>query len=160
MDFLYLAGMVLCLLLIPIGLPGLWLIVGLGGLAWLLGAASLQAALVLLLIAGVAELLEFVIVQRMNVRYGGSTRAFVGALLGGFVGVVLGVPVPIVGSVIGGVLGTFAGAAIGAYSETKELHGSARVGWGTALGRVLAIGAKLSAGFAMITVAAFSLFRH
>ncbi|MGH7480932.1 MAG: DUF456 family protein [Longimicrobiales bacterium] len=157
-DLLVLIGMALALLIVPLGAPGLWVIVGLGALGWFFGMLGPLAVLAMAAVAGAAELLELLIVRRMNLHYGGSRRAFWCALAGGLVGVVLGVPIPILGSVIGGIVGTFAGAAIGAYSETLELAGSARVGWGTALGRVLAIGVKMGAGAVMIGVAAFALW--
>jgi uncharacterized protein len=146
LDLLVLAGMTVGFLLIPLGLPGLWIM-----LASLAGAAlarnfDVRLLLFLVVLAALAELIEFLLVQRMNLRYGGSPRAFWGALAGGLVGVVVGLPVPVIGSVLGGLAGTFLGALLVTLHETRALGGSARVGWGVLLGRLWATAAKLVAG--------------
>src|SRR5215210_6988145 len=103
------------LLLIPFGLPGLWLIVlGVLGYGWLTDFQTMSATFLALVIglALVGEIVEGWIGFRFAQRYGGSKRAGWGALIGGLIGVVVGVPLPIVGSVIGGFVGAFAGAAV------------------------------------------------
>jgi uncharacterized protein YqgC (DUF456 family) len=160
LALLKLAGIALmvgALLLIPLGLPGLWLMVA----VLVVGAMSdavgwgLLAALVLLVLA--AEVLEFLAVSRLSSRYGGSKWAFWGALAGGFAGVVVGLPVPVVGSLVAGVLGTFAGAALVSLWETRQLGAASRVGWGAMLGRVVAVGVKVAVGIAVLLIGGAAL---
>lgn len=136
----------LSLVLIPIGVPGTWLMVAVLALGFWLGDVTVAILLVCLAIAGAAEIAEFVIVQRLNVRWGGSRLAFWGAIVGGIVGVVVGMPIPIIGSIIAGFIGTFAGAALATLYETRRFDATFRVGWGVLLGRMWAAAAKVAAG--------------
>ena len=147
-----------CLVLLPLGVPGLWIMVALLGGALLAGWISLTTWAWLALAAGVTELVEFGIVKWMGDRYGGSRRAFWGAVIGGFVGVVVGLPVPVVGSVLAGLLGTFVGAAAATLHETRSLRDASRVGWGVTVARIVAVGMKVGVGVAVVVVAAASFF--
>lgn len=144
--------MFLSILVIPLGWPGLWImvaIVGAGALAGEIGPGVVIAAIAL---AATAELLEFLIVRRMSLRYGGSNRAFWGAVIGGTVGVFLGFPVPIVGPVIAGILGSFIGAAAVSLHESRDLAAASRVGWGVVLARALAAFVKVAAAIAILVI--------
>jgi len=137
------------LLLIPLGLPGLWVIVlGIVAYGWLTDFRTLSAGLLALAIglALLGELVESWIGFRFAERYGGSRRAGWGALLGGLVGAVVGVPVPIVGSVVGGFVGAFAGAALFEYTRARHSGTAARAGWGAVLGRATAAAVKIGLG--------------
>jgi uncharacterized protein YqgC (DUF456 family) len=103
------------LVLIPLGLPGLWVILlGIIGYGWLTDFRTLSVWFLGLAIAlaFLGEVLESWIGFRFARRYGGSSRAGWGALVGGLIGAIVGVPVPIVGSVVGGFVGAFVGAAV------------------------------------------------
>ena len=139
-----------CLVLVPLGLPGVWLMVALAGVLTLLGHLGVGWLLVLAAIAGASELAELGILRRMSARHGESKLAFWGALAGGLAGVVVGVPIPLIGPVIAGLVGTFLGAAAGALWESRRLMHSTRVAWGTVLGRLAAMGVKGIAGVAII----------
>jgi len=142
-----------CLALIPLGLPGLWLmlaaalgynalVAGPGPIGWVtLGGA--------ILIAVVAEVLEFTVAARYTTRYGGSRRAGWGAILGGVAGAVVGVPVPVVGSVIGAFVGAFAGAYLAERSRRAEHGAATRVATGALVGRAAAAALKTACGLAM-----------
>jgi uncharacterized protein YqgC (DUF456 family) len=96
------------LVLIPLGLPGLWVILlGIIGYGWLTDFRTLSVWFLglAIVLAFLGEVLESWIGFRFARRYGGSSRAGWGALVGGLIGV----PVPIVGSVIGGFVGAFLG---------------------------------------------------
>jgi len=160
---LLLAGIsVAGLLLIPFGLPGLWVIVlGIVGYGWLTEFRTLPAWLMALAIglALVGELLEGWIGFRFAQRYGGSRRAGWGALLGGLVGAIVGVPVPLIGSVIGGFVGAFAGAALFEYSRARRSGIATKAGWGAVLGRAAAAGVKMGLGVMMAAGALFLALR-
>ena len=152
------------LLLIPFGLPGIWLqVLSLGAFAWATGFREVGWAplTVVVVLAVAAEVAEFTLGGKYAARYGGSRRAAWGAILGGLVGAVLGVPVPIVGSVIGAFVGSFVGAALLEMTNSKdwrnpELRGAVRVGWGAFLGRLVATAVKSGIGVAVGAVAVLS----
>src|SRR6266699_2083484 len=103
------------LAMIPLGLPGLWVMVaGILAYGWLTGFRTVGVATIAIVL-GLAFLGEF-IDQWLGFyyakRYGGSTRSGWGALIGGIIGAMIGVPIAIIGSVIGAFLGSFAGAAL------------------------------------------------
>jgi hypothetical protein len=145
------------LFLTPLGLPGNWIMVGVLAAGAILGEVGAGVLIATLLVAVSAELVEFLIVQRLNLRYGGSKNAFWGAIGGGIIGVVAGLPVPIVGSIIAGFIGSFAGAALVTYLESKTADHALRVGWGILIGRALAAAAKTAAGVVILVLGAAAL---
>lgn len=138
------------LLLVPLGLPGLWIMLGAGLLYWILLPAggiglisfTIAAALVVL-----AEVLEFTISGGYTRQYGGSRRASWGAIIGGIVGAVIGVPVPLLGSLVGAMIGSFAGAFVGELTVHRDTRSNpARAATGALLGRAVAAATKSALG--------------
>jgi uncharacterized protein YqgC (DUF456 family) len=161
MLVLVLAGIV-GLALIPLGLPGLWVILlGIMGYGWLTDFSTLSAWLIglVVVLAFLGEIFESWIGFRYAQRYGGSRRAGWGALVGGLIGAVVGVPVPIIGSVIGGFLGAFLGAALFEFSHAPKTGTAARAGWGAVLGRAAAAAGKMAIGVVMFVVVLFVALR-
>ena len=152
-----LAAMIGSLFLIPVGLPGVWVMIAILLLGVFGGLVSPWIFFVLLLVAGFAEILEFVAVGRMTSRYGGTRRTFWGAVLGGLVGALIGTPVPIVGSLVGAFIGTMAGAFLLTWHQTGHTSGSVRASWGAVLGRAVAIGLKVFVGLVIIAIGGSSL---
>ena len=150
------------LVLVPLGLPGLWLIVlgiiGYGALTDFrsVGAVTIGVAVGIALLG---EILESWIGFRYAKKYGGSSRAGWGALLGGLVGAVAGVPVPVVGSVIGAFLGSFAGAALFEYTASRKTDIALGAGWGAVLGRAAAAAIKMALGVAMVAAVVVAALR-
>ena len=151
--------MVLSLFLIPLGAPGTWIMI----LVLSIGAWKDEVAWwilsLLVIVAGLAELAEFLIVQRTSARYGGSRRAFWGAIGGGLLGILIGLPIPLplLGPLLAGLLGTFAGAALVTYWETRRFHSARRVAWGALVGRAFAAAAKTAAGVIILVIGSASL---
>lgn len=141
-----------CLGVIPLGIPGLWVML-LGALLFNLVLDPAPIGLWALvgggLLASLAELVEFLLAGRFARRFGGSKRAEWGAILGGLAGVLIGVPIPLIGSIIGGFLGAFGGALIGEWSLHQDKDRAGRAAWGALLGRAAAIGVKVAIGFAI-----------
>lgn len=136
------------LILIPLGLPGTWAMVGAALLfnTFRHGAIGTVTIVGTLVLALIGEVLEFSVAAKYTRRYGGSPRAGWGAIVGGFVGALVGVPVPVVGPVIGAFLGAFLGA-LGAELTVRGDHRAAtRVATGALLGRVAAAAMKVSLG--------------
>ena len=150
------------LLLIPFGLPGLWVIVlGIVGYGWLTGFATISAWFLglALALAIAGEAAEAWIGFKFARRYGGSSRAGWGALVGGLVGAIVGVPVPVVGSLVGGFVGAFAGAAIFEYTRARQSDVAARAGWGAVLGRAAAAAVKMGVGIVLVVATLFAALR-
>lgn len=147
------AVLAISLVLIPLGLPGTWLMLGAAvgynaltgteaiGLVTLIGATLLTL---------LAEIAEFVLGGRFARRYGGSRRAGWGAILGGLAGAFIGVPVPIVGPVIGALAGSFAGALLFEYTVARDHRVASRAATGALIGRVAAIALKVAVGCVLI----------
>ncbi len=153
---------ILGLVLVPLGLPGLWLMVaGVVGYGWLTDFRSVGVATiaVVLGLAFLGEVIEAWLGFRFARTFGGSRRSAWGALVGGIVGAVMGVPVPIVGSVIGAFLGSFAGAALFEYSLSRTPETAVRAGWGALVGRATAAAAKIALGVVIAVLGVFAALR-
>lgn len=158
-EILAVATMVLGLLLIPLGVPGLWVMIAALVLAVAVGSPVAWATVLgLAVLAGVAELGEYLAVKLASDRYGGSNRAFWGAIGGGIIGAVVGTPLPVAGSLVGILIGTFAGAVLVAWIESRDAGAAVQVGWGAVLGRAAATAVKTAAGLAILVVSAGSFW--
>ena len=149
-------------MLIPLGLPGLWVILlGILGYGYLTDFQTLSVWFIGLVLglALLGEVFESWIGFRYAQKYGGSKRAGWGALVGGLIGAIVGVPVPIVGSVVGGFVGAFLGAAVFEYSRARRSGGAVRAGWGAVLGRAAAAAVKMAVGVVMVVGALFIALR-
>lgn len=149
------------LLLVPFGLPGLWvMLLAILGFGWLTEFRSIGAWTIVLVLglALAGEVIESWLGFRFARRYGGSRRAGWGALVGGLIGAVVGVPVPVIGSVIGGFVGAFIGAALFEYTRARRAGPAAQAGWGALLGRAVAAAVKMALGIVIAVVALFAAF--
>ena len=161
-TLLLVAASLIGLVLIPLGLPGLWVILlGIVGYGWLTDFQTMSATflVVIIALAILGEVFEAWIGFRYAQKYGGSRRAGWGALVGGVIGAIIGVPVPVIGSVIGGFAGAFVGAALFEYTAAKRTGGAVRAGWGAVLGRAAAAALKTAIGLVMVVAALFVALR-
>lgn len=140
------------LLLVPLGLPGLWIMLGATFVHWLAvpgGAVGGMTIAAVGLLVVVAEVLEFTIAGRYAQKYGGSKRASWGAVIGGLLGAFVGIPVSIVGPLLGAFVGAFGGALLGELSVARGARGEPmKVATGALIGRVIA--AAVKTGFAVL----------
>jgi len=144
-------ALVLGLILIPFGLPGLWLMVG-AALLYSYAEPERVGIVTILGITGlavVAEVIEFTLAGRYAKKYGGSRRAGWGAILGGIVGAFVGVPIPIIGSMIGAFVGAFAGALVAELTRGTAATAATRVATGALIGRVAAVAMKVAVGLVL-----------
>ena len=138
-------------------LPGNWLmLLAVAGYAWLtdwryVGWISL---VVLLVVAIIAEVVEFFAAGAGAKKAGGTIWGTIGALLGGLVGglTLTGlVPIPIIGTLVGLILGTFLGAMGAELLLGKgEVQSSAVIGVGAAKGRFWGTIWKLAFGVVIL----------
>jgi uncharacterized protein YqgC (DUF456 family) len=142
------------LMLVPLGLPGLWVMLGATLVYWLAvpaGSVGLVTLLVVSALVVTAEVMEFAVSGRYARQYGGSRRASWGAILGGIVGAVVGVPVPVLGSMVGAFAGAFVGALVAEFTVPRERRGEPlTVAKGALVGRVVAAALKVGFGLAIV----------
>ena len=153
---------VLGLFLVPLGLPGLWVMVlGFIAYGWLTGFHSVGAVMIGIVVglAVLGEIVDNWLGFRFARRYGGSSRSGWGALIGGIAGAAIGVPIPILGSVVGGVVGSFVGGALFEYSYSRRAGVAVAAGWGAVLGRAAAAAAKIALGIAIGVIGLFAVLR-
>src|SRR5881394_1941657 len=123
------------LAMIPLGLPGLWVMVAaILAYGWLTGFHSVGVVTIGLVLAL--------------------------ALLGGLVGAVIGVPVAIIGSVIGAFIGSFVGAALFEYTYSRHAGVATRAGWGAIVGRAAGAAVKIALGVVIAVVAGFAVLSY
>ncbi len=142
------------LLLIPIGLPGLWLMVGATLVFSYLAPSGPRLGLITIVgiavLALVAEIIEFSLGGRFARKYGGSRRAGWGAIIGGLVGAIIGVPIFLVGSMIGAFIGAFAGALLAELTRGTAVGAATRVAKGALIGRAVAVAMKVAIGVVLM----------
>ena len=140
--------MVLSLFIIPLGLPGTWVMIAAGlGYSYLVpGSIGMIALIGTTTIAVVAEVFEFTLAGKYARKYGGSRRAGWGAIIGGTVGAFVGVPVPLIGPIIGAFAGSFIGALVAEFSRGADAKVATRVATGALIGRAVAAAMKVAAG--------------
>jgi uncharacterized protein YqgC (DUF456 family) len=159
---LFILAMLVSLFLVPIGLPGTFIMVAVAIAADYFGAAGIGwfAIGLSLVLAVVAEVLEWTLSASFARKYGGSRRAGWGALLGGFIGAFAGVPVPVIGSMIGAFAGAFVGALIAEFSRPEsDASVATRVATGALIGKAAATALKLAIAFTIALVLTFALIR-
>jgi uncharacterized protein len=138
------------LLLVPIGLPGVWLMLVFLAVGLVMGTVGWMLWISLALLTGLAELGEFYILKRLGESVGASPLAFWGAVFGGLAGAVIGVPIPVVGSIVAGFIGTFLGAGMVTLIQTRSVGDASRVGQRVVLARTFAVALKVAVGIVIL----------
>lgn len=150
------------IIVIPFGIPGTFVIIGnalVYGLITDFAEVTWKFLGVLLVIAVLAEAIEFVLGAAAAGKYGGSRLGMTGAIVGGFLGAVWGTPiVPPIGIIFGAFAGAFVGAALLEYFQSKDLQKSLRVGYGAFLGTLGGKLTKIVAAIAMVVMVGFRIF--
>lgn len=144
--------LVLSLVLLFVGLPGIWLILIITGIwAFFVQAPALFSLgffIPLILLAVIGEVAEFFAGYYGTKRFGGSSKGGLGGIIGGFIGAILGAAF-FFG--FGAIPGAFAGAFAGCFFVEKILNASSTenavsAAWGTILGRFGGLMVKLGLG--------------
>ena len=168
-EILKILALIILIVAMPVGLtaiifgfPGTWIILAASAIyAWFTDFAFItkQMLIGLLLLALLAELIDFMASSWGARRYGGSKKAMLGTLLGGIFGAIALTPVFFgLGSMLGAFLGAFAGAFFVTYLDLRKMDDAVRVGWGAFLGRVFATVFKGSIAVAMIAIDLWAVF--
>ena len=150
-----------------VGLPGNWLIVVTAAIyAWLIAdgsraALGWQAVALLVVLALLGELVEFLAGAMGAAKAGGSRRgtvlAIVGSLVGGIVGLFVGIPIPVIGSLVSAILfgglGAMVGAFLGESWKGRDFDTSIQIGKAAFIGRLLGTVGKQIVCTLMVIVA-------
>lgn len=166
-----------CLVLVVLGLPGTWILLGLATAIeltdgywlsdaapttfgwWLLGACAVVAL--------VGEGLEALTGAAGTKLGGGTRRGMFGAIAGGLLGALVLtplIPIPVVGTLVGALIGTFVGALLAERSHKPEQRGEKvlsddlKAATGATVGRLLGTLAKTAIAVTIwiaLSVAAF-----
>lgn len=150
--------LVVSLVLIVLGLPGLWVMIASAVVYNLMvppGPISWVTIVGIAVLGVIAEFVEFTLAGKYAQKYGGSRRAGWGAMIGGMVGAFFGFPIPVVGPLIGAFVGSFAGALAGELSAGSGAAASTRAATGAIIGRAIATAMKMAVG---CTIAAWIFF--
>ena len=136
---------------------------GLGGNFVVLGLALVHALVtgfdpigwpllgVLLGLALLGELIEFILGNFYVLKKGASGVATFGGFAGGLLGALVGNSVvPVIGAVLGSFVGAFGGCVLGEYWRQQRLEPSLRIGVHAFVGRLLAIFVKHVLGLVMV----------
>ena len=157
---LFVLAMLVSLFVVPLGLPGTFIMVAIAILANYVAAAGIGwfAIGLGLILAVIAEVLEWTMSARFARKYGGSKRAGWGAIIGGLIGAFAGVPIPIIGSMIGAFAGAFVGALVAEFTQPEADASSAtRVATGALIGKAAATAMKLAIAFTIAILLTTSL---
>ncbi|MEM8874523.1 MAG: DUF456 domain-containing protein [Planctomycetota bacterium] len=156
----------LCVFVTIVGIPGLWVLaIAAIFYAWIGGWTHLAwpGLLTVLLLAVLAEVIEFVAGAAGSKQAGGSWRSMLGAIGGGLIGGLLAtflIPVPLIGSIIGAILGAAVGAVALELFVEKDWRQLTDVGLGAAKGRAIGILAKTGCGVVMWLFLVFAAWPH
>lgn len=129
--------LITAIFLIPFNIPGNVIIAGLHLLyMWAFGdIINWQLFAQLAILAGVSELIEFVVTVKSTQKYGGSRCSMVGAIIGSIVGAIAGSGVLLlIGTLLGAMFGAYLGSFIVAYLEHQDLEKAKRTGLGAFTG--------------------------
>lgn len=153
------AVLILCsiagIVLVPLGLPGTFVILA-GAVFYNLihgsMALSINVLAVLLGLAIIGEILEYILGVSMAIKRGASRRAAFGGIIGGIAGAFAGIPVFMIGPVIGLFIGVFAGAFLVELAVKKNAAASFRSAMGAFYGRLGAVLVKTLIGITMVII--------
>ncbi len=164
MMALYLIVSLAGLISLIFGLPGNFIILG-GSLlyGWYGGFSeiTLKIIIILIVLALVGELIEFLLGILGAKKYRSSNRAIVGSIVFGIIGGILGAPFFFgIGAVIGAFAGAFAGAIAIELTQGKKMDEAIKSGWGAFIGRVAGTISKGAIGVAMIAVTLTAVLKN
>lgn len=152
---LFILGLLTGLVLVPLGLPGTWLIVGLSVVYSLFrdfqaGRNDFWVLLVVILLAGIAELLELGIGIIGARKFKVSSGAIVFSIIGGVIGAAIGVPMMMIGGLLGLFIGVFAGAFAFEMLQSKDYRLALQGALATFFCRITALFVKTFVAFMMV----------
>jgi len=148
------------ILVIPLGIPGTFIIAGLTLLEGLLTQfihVTPGTVIVLFVIAVGLEGVEYLLTALSARKYGASRAGILGALFGAVAGAILGsAVVPVIGTLLGTLAGAYAGAVLMELLRSSSSQAAFRAGLGAFLGSASGKVVKMIGGIFMVVVIARS----
>jgi len=148
--------------LVALQLPGTWLMLAATTLAgWLSGLYGWPTFLILLLLAMLGELVEFLGGAAGAKIAGAGRRATVLALVGSIAGAIVGtfaIPIPVIGTLLGAAIGAACGSILGDRWEGRQWRASIQGGGGAAVGKLSGAVGKLIVAAVMWAVVFVATF--
>ena len=154
---LFFLFLVLGIAAIPFGFPGTFVIFAdalvYGLITRFRGPITWPILLILLGLAVLSELFEFLLGTFTTLKFGASRWGVIGTLIGGILGAAWGSALlPVVGTVLGALAGAFLGAFILELIHRDDRARAARAGTGAFVGRILGTALNLSCAIAMVAI--------
>ncbi|MFB6290472.1 MAG: DUF456 family protein [Candidatus Bipolaricaulia bacterium] len=141
------------LVIIPIGIPGTFLIVIASGIAGLITGwevVSINLFFIFLGLAIFGEVGDYLFSVVSGKKYGASKFGLIGSFIGAVIGSIVGLPLPIIGNLIGAFAGAFAGAFITEFMMGSDPYRAIRSGIGVLFGRLFGSIVKVAIGMGII----------
>lgn len=161
LNILYWFLLILALSSIPFSLPGPLMIVGINLIYQLLDKApgiDWRLVIILLVIAGVSELIEYLITAFSSKKSGASQRAVFGSIAGSIAGAIIGTGIfPLIGSLVGALIGSFLGGFITEYMKHQDSQKAYKVGIGAFTGVAGGKLTKLTLAIVMLVIIGFNM---
>lgn len=149
------------LALLPVGIPGTFIVVAGSFLAGLLTGWELVSVSLFLVFLGLAvfgEVLDWLLSLALGKKYGTSTPGLIASFIGAIAGAVAGLPLPVVGNLIGAFVGAFAGAFLVELFLRKDVKDAVKSGLGVMFGKVFGSVFKVGIGAFMIVRVLINFF--
>ena len=151
------------MLLNVITLPANWMMIGVLGLWYALmpqpGDMGVMFFAILVGLAGLGELIEFLAQGWGSKKYGSTSGGMWGGLAGALIGAVVGMPFFFgLGSLIGALVGAWCGCYVVEYSRGRSDIDARRAAKGALVGRFLGIVIKCGIGAVMLGLTWQALF--
>jgi uncharacterized protein len=121
---------------------------------------TVNTLIILSILFIVGELLDYVFLIFGAKKFGASNKAVIAGMVGGILGAMMGIALLGIGALIGGFIGIFAGAFLMEYRLHQNVKKSFKVGAGSLLGVLGAIGVKFFLAVAMVVILAVPIFKH
>lgn len=149
------------LAVIPLGIPGTFIVVVASGSAGLLTGwqlVSLRLLLVFLGLAVLGEVSDALFSLLTGKKFGASGFSLLWSFIGGFVGAIIGFPLPLIGNLVGAFVGAFLGAFLAEILTGTNLTKAMKSGIGVFFGKLFGSILKVAIGIAMIFTVLINFF--
>lgn len=141
------------LAVIPLGIPGTFIVVVASGSVGLLTGWQLVSLRLLLIFLGLAvlgEVSDALFSLLTGKKFGASGFSLFWSFVGGFVGAIIGFPLPLIGSLVGAFVGAFLGAFLAELLTGTNLSEAMKSGIGVVFGKLFGSILKVAIGMVMI----------
>lgn len=165
LTILFIIFFIAAILIQILNLPGNWVAIVFLAIWKLIGPASgtheltLTFFIILVVMAGIGEFLEWVIQIKVGKRLGSSTKGSIGGIIGSIIGAILLLPLFFgFGALLGALLGAFIGCLLVELLAGRPRREAVQAAWGVFVGRFLGMALKLGIGISIIWLSILRLW--